>query len=93
MGLLTDAELRALLVTPQVQKYRQAIDRESAQEKLSKSRPSPEGGPAVRPKQADDDSTSIAEVLNSPLARTIANAFTRGVLGALLGSPRRRRRY
>ena len=30
MGPLTDAELRALLATPQVKKYATAVDRESA---------------------------------------------------------------
>ena len=37
--------------------------------------------------------TRLSKVLNSPLARTVADAVTRGVLGALLGPARRRRRY
>jgi len=99
MGLLTESELRALFATPQVQKYKSAVDRESAHEKLMKKTRPPEGespsesGSAGPPQPARDDGVSISEILNSPLARTVANAFTRGVLGALLGSPRRRRRY
>jgi hypothetical protein len=98
MGPLVDAELRALLSTPQVRKYAQAVDRLSAHEKLTKqtapeSSPpagsaAPRGGPAPR-----DDGFSLADALNSPLARSVATAFTRGVLGALLGPTRRRRRY
>jgi len=98
MGLLTESEQRTLLTSQQVQKYRTAIDRVSAHEKLDK--PSPpvtsaraESAPASRTARPPDDGVSISDVLNSPLARTVANAFTRGVLGALLGSPRRRRRY
>ena len=41
----------------------------------------------------EDVGTSIAEALNSPLARTIAGTITRGLMGALLGPTRRRRRY
>ena len=98
MGLLTEAELRAILSSPQVQKYRTAIDRESAHEKLSKSSApaksaAAESAPPPRTREVSDDGVSISDVLNSPLARTVATAFTRGVLGALLGSPRRRRRY
>jgi DNA helicase HerA-like ATPase len=99
MGVLSELELRGLLATPQVQKYRAAVDRESAHEKLlrkaeqaeSAKRDAEEKAAPSAPARADDG-VSISEVLNSPLARTVANAFTRGVLGALFGSPRRRRR-
>ena len=93
MAPLADAELRALLATPQVQKYRQTIDRESAHEKLTKAKAPSESGPAASPKSQPDAAVSLSEILNSPLARSVANAFTRGVLGALLGSPHRGRRY
>ena len=94
MGVLTELELRWLVATPQVQKYRRSVDRESAHEKLTKRTPSspPESESAAPPAVARNDGVSMSEILNSPLARTVANAFTRGVLGALLGSPRRRRR-
>jgi DNA helicase HerA-like ATPase len=97
MGLLDDAEQRVLLASPQVRKYARAVDRESAHEKLSKPKARPEDEvEQTRSKsgtaRAPDDGVSLGDVLNSPLARTVANAFTRGVLGALLGSPRRRRR-
>ena len=45
----------------------------------------PEREPEERP-------SSWSEILNSPLARTIANQVTRGLMGALLGPPPRRRR-
>jgi hypothetical protein len=97
MGLLNDAELRTLLASAQVRKYAKAIDRESAHEKLTKPKAVPVESPEPQPRsgsaRAPDDGVSISDVLNSPLARTVANAFTRGVLGALLGSPRRRRRW
>ncbi len=98
MGVLTHLERRGLLATPQVAKYRAAVDRESAHEKLTKqaeqarARAADETAPAARRGgSASDDGVSLYEALNSPLARTVANAFTRGVLGALLGSRRRRR--
>jgi DNA helicase HerA-like ATPase len=92
MGVLTDLELRGLRATPQVQKYLRSVDRESAHEKLSKKAPTSEAEGAESRAPSRDEGVSISDVLNSPLARTVANAFTRGVLGALLGSPRRRRR-
>jgi hypothetical protein len=98
MGPLADAELRARLDTPQVRKYRDAVDRRSAHEKLSRQAepnapvlpPATRGRPAGRAAEPDDG-VSVAEVLNSPLARTVANALTRGLVGALLGNRRRRR--
>jgi len=99
MAPLAEAELRPLLATPQVRKYAQAFDRVSAHERLAKqkapaeSAPHGESAPSKGSKPQDDDGVSLADVLNSPLARTVANAFTRGVLGALIGPTRRRRRY
>jgi DNA helicase HerA-like ATPase len=93
MGPLADAELRALLTTPQVRKYAQAVDRLSAHEKLAKPKAPEATAPPAGSARPDDDGVSLADVLNSPLARTVANAFTRGVLGALIGPTRRRRRY
>jgi hypothetical protein len=46
--------------------------------------------------EPEDGGPGWGEILNSPLARTIANQVTRGLMGALLGGaparPRRRRR-
>jgi hypothetical protein len=105
MGPLTDAELaQRLQASAQVKKYAQAVDRESAEEKLAAKAapeaPAPAGtgrGPA-RGAPSGDEST-LDKVLNSPVtksvARTVAVAvagtLVRGVMGALLGSPRRRR--
>ena len=97
MGVLAEAERAALLATPQVRKYRDAVDRESAHEKLTRKSaaeaPESRGAGTSARGPAREGGTSLSDVLNSPLARSVATAFTRGVLGALLGSPRRRRRY
>lgn len=111
MGPPGEAELQALLRSPQVRRYAQTIDRDSAHEMLARRM-----APANRGREVDDDdevdteaygeperprrktrSTSDegnewGDILNSPLARTIAGQVTRGLMGALLGSPRRRRR-
>jgi uncharacterized protein len=99
MGPLADAELKPRLATPQVRKYAQAIDRESARELLS--------GKAKAAAAADTDDTpghaapaprgreqpsTFERILKSPLARSVANQLTRSLMGALFG-PTRRRRY
>ena len=98
MGPLTDLELRGCLATPIVQKYATALNRESAAEKLEKQHAaaaapaaSDSGGHTVAKVAAAG--ATIAAVLNSPLARSVATTITRGLLGALLGPARRRRRY
>jgi len=35
----------------------------------------------------------LEQILRSPVTRTVAGAVTRGIMGALLGSRRTRRRY
>jgi uncharacterized protein len=58
--------------------------------------PSPEinddyGTPEAPPAEPPPDSgSSWSDILNSPVARTIATQVTRGLMGALLGAPRRR---
>jgi DNA helicase HerA-like ATPase len=96
MGPLTDTELAQRTGgSAQVRKYAKAIDRESAEEKL-----------AAKPAVARDDATSPSEpstldkVLSSSVTKSVARSvavavagtLARGVMGALLGSPRRRRR-
>jgi hypothetical protein len=79
-----------------VRKYREAVDRESAHEKLTRTSAAEASASrgAETPERGAERTggTTLSAVLNSPLARSVATAFTRGVLGALLGSPRRRRR-
>jgi len=97
MGPLTELELRGCLATPLVQKYAGAVNRDSAAEKLARQDAPAASAPAGRPSDSRresrvDEGPSIADMLNSPLARTVAGAITRGLMGALLG-PTRRRRY
>jgi hypothetical protein len=42
------------------------------------------GGPAAPP-------SALEKILRSPVTRVVAGAVRRGLMGALLGSPRRRR--
>jgi len=95
MGPLSPAELAARLSTPQVRRYAEAVDRDSAEEKLARRRQEaePEAGAPARGGRAEPDDSSFARILNSPLARTVAGAVTRGLMGAILGPARRRRRY
>jgi DNA helicase HerA-like ATPase len=94
MGPLTDLELRGCLATPIVQKYATAVNRASAAEKLERqhaaSAAPSDSGSHTAAKVAAAGAT-IAAVLNSPLARSVATTITRGLMGALLGPPRRRR--
>jgi hypothetical protein len=55
------------------------------------------GTPEASAPEPEDSGSSWGDILNSPVARVIANQVTRGLMGALLGRapsrPRRRRRY
>jgi hypothetical protein len=96
MGPLTELELRGCLATPIVQKYAAALNRDSAAEKLERQHESvarqTDSSAGSTAAKAAAAGVTIAAVLNSPLARTVAGAITRGLMGALLG-PTRRRRY
>jgi hypothetical protein len=86
-----------------VRDYAQAVDRESARELLAKrmeaqaatvaeSEAEP-AAPRPRPRARQEKST-LEKITSSPLTRTVAGVVTRGLMGALLGKPpRRRRRY
>ncbi|MEO8192344.1 MAG: helicase HerA-like domain-containing protein [Gemmatimonadales bacterium] len=92
----------------QVKKYSQAIDRESAREKLAArvvpgasaqpaSEPSSGGvaypsapAPTSARRPGKEPPGALEQMMKSPVARTVAGAITRGLMGALLGSPRRR---
>ena len=99
MGPLADAELQPRLAgSPLVRKYREAVNPESAQEKLA--RAAQEAGGVVAGEKptarraAKEPPSLIEQVLRSPVTRTVAGQITRGLMGALLGAPaRRRRRY
>src|SRR6185295_2195852 len=103
MGPLTELEFeQRLAASAQVKEYAQAVDRESARERLAQSMGSTESGPgpaaaeAARPSRpmAREAPGTFEQILRSPMARSVATTVTRGLLGALLGSPpRRRRRY
>jgi DNA helicase HerA-like ATPase len=102
MGPLTPDELKARLATEQVRRYANAVDRDSAHEMLSRrmqTHPEPEVASERAPDApiaTEPPGRSWGDMLNSPLARTIAGNVTRGLMGALLGKAparRRSRRY
>jgi DNA helicase HerA-like ATPase len=94
----------AVARSSQVKKYAQPIDRESAREKLA-ARVVPGAQPQPGSDQSDSQSTPVPrapagraakpapgafeQIMKSPVTRTVAGAITRGLMGALLGSPRR----
>jgi len=90
MGPLTDDELSRRMMTPQVKKYAQAIDRESAREKLAaRVAPQTSAGSGSATARATDTFTQILRSpITSRVAVVVAGAITRGVLGAIL-KPRR----
>ena len=95
MGPLDEAELASrLAASPQVRRYAQAIDRESARERLSArvapaaTSPAPSAPPAPR-RRGEEPPSTFEQILRSPVTRTVAGALTRGVLDALLGRRRR----
>ncbi len=100
MGALPDLDQR-VATSPQVRKYATAIDRESAREKLaaraasgqsaaasSEAQPAAAAAPGTRTGKAPP--STFDQIMKSPVTRTVAGAITRGLMGALLGSPRRR---
>jgi hypothetical protein len=106
MGPLTDAELAQRIgSSAQVKKYAQAIDRESAEEKLEAAAPAaaPAGtGRGTTAAPAQEEST-LEKVLTSQVGKSVmrtvavavAGTLARGVMGAILGKApsRSRRRY
>jgi uncharacterized protein len=98
-----DERARRMASSQQVQEYAQAVDRESARELLARrieaaQAQAAQDAPAERaevPKprgRVREEKSTLEKVANSPLTRTIAGAVTRGLMGALLGKPPRRRR-
>ena len=107
MSPLTEPEMsQRLSASAQVREYATAVDRESAREMLAARaadavQASADEAPGRRPasttrtersRAAREPRSALEEALNSPLARTVAGVVTRGLMGALLGGTRRRRR-
>ena len=100
MAPLTDTEMAQRLGdSAQIRKYAQDVDRESAREMLAARvmpappAPSAPHAPAPAPVPrggAKAPPGTFEKILKSPVARSVANQLTRGILGALLGSGRRR---
>jgi hypothetical protein len=91
MAPLTDAELQQRIgASAAVRKYGQAIDRESAEEKLearaatAAERASPPAGGKPQP-------STLERVLQSPVARTVSAEVVRGIFGVFGVRTRRRR--
>lgn len=98
MGPLTEPELMARLAASyQVRSYAQVVDSESAHEKLSplmQASPVAAAASTTGPSRSTtrkEPATNLDKVLRSPLARTFVTVVTRGLMGAILGPPRRRR--
>jgi hypothetical protein len=99
MGPLPDLEQR-VATSPQVRKYATDVDRESAREmlaaKVASAQPQQSGDAAANApaapagRAAKAAPSTFEQVLKSPLTRTVAGVVTRGIMGALLGSTRRR---
>jgi DNA helicase HerA-like ATPase len=93
MAPLTDAELKQRLdSSSQVRKYREPINRVSAEEKLQAP---PAAAGASAPGSGGRPAPSMLEtILRSPVTRsvavTISGAITRTIMGSILGSRRRR---
>ncbi len=100
MGPLTEPEMQQRTSTPQVKKYAQAIDRESAREMLEArmaEAPDAEEEAAAAPKaRAPKEAPSMLNQVAKSAMRTFVTvavgSLARGMLGALVGKPQRRRR-
>lgn len=100
MGPLNDVEMTQCISSSNlVKEYAQAIDRDSAREMLARRLSStavPEAGgeagaPVPRRTGGKAPPSTFEQILKSPTTRVIAGEVTRGLLGALLGTPTRRR--
>ena len=100
MGALTDAEFQSKAGASRLRsKYQDAVDRESARERLAAraaTAPAPHAEPTARSEPMPAPTTTrsrrtpkeppsaLETIVKSPLARTVAGAVTRGLMGALL---------
>ena len=106
MSPLTEPEMaQRLSASSQVREYATPVDRQSAREMLAaraaeavqasadtRGRKPASGTGRERSRAARVPRSALEEALNSPVARTVAGVITRGLMGALLGGTRRRRR-
>jgi len=100
MGPLSLVEMTSLIAgSAQVREYATAVDRVSAREMLAgrgadaaASTEKERADPAPSGRAKKEPPSTFEQILKSPMARTVAGAVTRGLMGALLGTPRRRRR-
>jgi len=53
--------------------------------------PGKQAKPPATPRATKEPPGALSQIMKSPVARTVAGAITRGLMGALLGTPRRRR--
>ena len=106
MSPIADLDQR-IATSRQVKKYAADVDRESAREMLAArvapqaAAPAPAGdepgyappppAPKSRGRAPKEPPGTIEAIMKSPVARTVAGTITRGIMGALLGTPRRRR--
>jgi DNA helicase HerA-like ATPase len=103
MAALDAAAFQAQLAgSSQVRKYATAVDRDSAREMLDRQRAEAQAAaeaaaeetPAAAPapaRRGRAEKGTVQKILESPTTRAVATQLTRSLLGALLGSPRRRR--
>jgi DNA helicase HerA-like ATPase len=96
MGPLTDAELAQRCNTPQVKKYAQTIDRESARELLTaraagslaqagQATANAPSGPSMWDQMMQNKEVQrVGRQVTQQVTRQVTSAFVRGVLGALL---------
>ena len=95
MGPLTDSEFAQFLSSSaQVKEYAQPVDRDSAREMLAKrmGQASPEQVTAEQAMRGSRPPPSTMEqILRSPTTKAVATTVARGLLGALIGPPPRRR--
>jgi hypothetical protein len=100
MGPLPDAEMSQRMLTPQVRKYAEAIDRESAREKLEAQYAATDAAAsssASRSRQSTGKGGTLDTILGSSVARSalrtavvaVTGTLVRGMLGSLLGTKRR----
>jgi hypothetical protein len=94
MGPLTDAELAQFISSSaQVREYAQAVDRDSAREMLGQriaQAPPQAAQPALRGRPPP---STMEQILKSPVTKAVATTVVRGIFGALVGPPPRRRSY
>jgi DNA helicase HerA-like ATPase len=96
MGPLTDAELgQYVSSSAQVKEYAQTIDRDSAREMLGRrivQAPPQEEMASQAAMGGKAPPSTMEQILRSPATKAVATTVVRGLFGALVGPPPRRRR-